>query len=722
MMSSGGWDGQDHHMGGASDDDFGHFLDMSNIGDGMQFDFNSFQNGSDNQTLMASQDHANPMMHPGHAHAHAHSHSHSHSTDSMTLTTTSTPQTATPTTTVPSQMMPISAPNTDPISTIDAQIQYLQQQKFLQQQRQLQEQRNAYFTTQNHSVPPTPQSLEMPPGSGHFYSHPDHLPQAHDLYDSSSLHQRPLKERHDMAFTPLVSPAVTPLDPHFSVENAFAMPGAYFSPLTSPALHAQNDSNSVYDASTHSDNSPVAMDLEPAAAAAAAAAAATLELSKKARKNSAAKSRSKGVRSSPITKPQRRKAGPSPAIVSHVLSEVDETGSHGQLPPGAENDSTMLPLPAASMLTDGSEENASVSPENLTDMPPPPVPSRKPSNSRKGTGSAGKSPYMRPQGAANAHVTSDPSTSEPWSTPPAQAHPATPASIMRLPASRSKKAAVGQHEQTATDSIESLELPESHFKSASSTPTPRESPRIVPSTERTSTAPPTRQKPPPSPAATPRRSGTASASQSPMIQPGGPSGARRTPQLGPQVAPHTGRKRSTGSAHASPALLPRISPSIKPLLPGGDSKMPEASHQLLMSKSNYQNILEGNQVPGVTYPSELSSHLTSKRTSHKIAEQGRRNRINSALQDLHDVNDQPQTLHERVDGYAKHAVRGGTVVCSEDNVVLGRSRDPSRSRNPTSAPALTLILILSLSLSLSLSLDRTGCCPSTDRQDPVHER
>jgi hypothetical protein len=51
-----------------------------------------------------------------------------------------------------------------------------------------------------------------------------------------------------------------------------------------------------------------------------------------------------------------------------------------------------------------------------------------------------------------------------------------------------------------------------------------------------------------------------------------------------------------------------------------------------MSKSNYQNILEGNTVPGVSYPSELSTNLTSKRTSHKIAEQGRRNRINSALQ------------------------------------------------------------------------------------------
>jgi hypothetical protein len=55
---------------------------------------------------------------------------------------------------------------------------------------------------------------------------------------------------------------------------------------------------------------------------------------------------------------------------------------------------------------------------------------------------------------------------------------------------------------------------------------------------------------------------------------------------------------------------------------------------MLATKSNYQNILEGNTVPGVSYPSELSTNLTSKRTSHKIAEQGRRNRINSALQEI----------------------------------------------------------------------------------------
>ena len=61
---------------------------------------------------------------------------------------------------------------------------------------------------------------------------------------------------------------------------------------------------------------------------------------------------------------------------------------------------------------------------------------------------------------------------------------------------------------------------------------------------------------------------------------------------------------------------------------------PETSALLLASKSNYQNILEGTHFPGVSYPENLSTNLTSKRTSHKIAEQGRRNRINTALQEI----------------------------------------------------------------------------------------
>jgi hypothetical protein len=60
---------------------------------------------------------------------------------------------------------------------------------------------------------------------------------------------------------------------------------------------------------------------------------------------------------------------------------------------------------------------------------------------------------------------------------------------------------------------------------------------------------------------------------------------------------------------------------------------PEASALLL--KSNYQNIVEGTHKQlGLSYPAELSTNLTSKRTSHKLAEQGRRNRINNALVEI----------------------------------------------------------------------------------------
>lgn len=69
----------------------------------------------------------------------------------------------------------------------------------------------------------------------------------------------------------------------------------------------------------------------------------------------------------------------------------------------------------------------------------------------------------------------------------------------------------------------------------------------------------------------------------------------------------------------------------------------EDTHALLLaSKSNYQNILDGTVVPGVSYPTSLSTNLTSKRTSHKIAEQGRRDRINTALQEMQALLPSPQ--------------------------------------------------------------------------------
>ncbi|GJN77948.1 phosphorus acquisition-controlling protein [Purpureocillium lilacinum] len=648
-MASAAWDGQDQHMAAAGDDEFNQFLDMSgmaNMGDGMQFDFHGFQDST-----------AQPMMAQSRQHQQHDSIMADSDPSHMIPRSDGLLQNHTPamtTAAMPAQMMATSAPS-DTISSIDAQIQYLQQQKYQQQQRVLQEQRATFFSNHSHSVPPTPQSLEMAPGSGQFYSQPEQVARQ-GVYDRG-YHQR-VAEQQDMAFTPLVSPAVTPLDPHFNMDNAFTVPGAYFSPLTSPALHAQNDSSSAYDHSTHSNNSPIEMDLEAPAIAPAPSAQ---DLSKKARKNNAVKARGKAsIKSSPITKPQRRKTGPSPAIVSQVLSEVDERNIRSA-------DQGLLPLPATS--TDGSEENASVSPENLTDMPPPPVPNRR---------STSKSPYIRPQNggpqqpqprsakAEQPQPQPQPQQQQQQQQPVVQQqpHPATPASLMKLPATKDKGPPTsGQEEHMVTENIESLELPESISNNRPlmpiNTSLTSPSPRIEPISARNSTL-----QPLPSPGI--RASGTASASASPQLRPGssGPA-ARKTPQL----ASRNSRKRSTGSVHASPALLPRISPNIKPLLPGTPGLSAEdTASRLLMSKSNYQNILEGNTVPGVSYPSELSTNLTSKRTSHKIAEQGRRNRINSALQVMAGLlPDQP--VIEGTEEADKKDAKGSSMANSKASVV-----------------------------------------------------
>ncbi|KAG8421218.1 hypothetical protein J3458_003113 [Metarhizium acridum] len=654
MMASAAWDGQDQHMASATEDEFNQFLDMSgmgNMGDGMQFDFHGFQDGP-SQAIMDQ-----------HQHQHQHpQHQHRQQADAIMgdadpshiiprsdgLLQNHTPAMVT-TAGMQAQLLATSAPS-DALSSIDAQIQYLQQQKFHQQQRQLQEQRATFFANQSHSVPPTPQSMEMPPGSGQFYSQPEQMSQR-TAYDRG-YHQR-MSEQQDMAFTPLVSPAVTPLDPHFNMENAFTVPGAYFSPLTSPALHAQNDSSSAYDHSTQSNNSPVEMDLE--APAIAPIAGSSTDLSKKARKNNAVKARGKGVKNSPIAKPQRRKTGPSPAMVSQVLNEVDERNA-----PSA--DQGLLPLPATS--TDGSEENASVSPENLSEMPPPPVPARR---------STSKSPYIQAQNGSSQQPTPRSLAEEQREKQQQQPHPATPASLMKLPASKAKKPLamnqeqIDQEQHTVTENIESLELPES----ISNRPlAPINTSLVSPSScMEPNSAKSTSQQPLQSPNT--RTPGTASASQSPQLRPGssGPS-ARKTPQL----ASRNSRKRSTGSVHASPALLPRISPNIKPLLPGTPGlSMEDTASRLLMTKSNYQNILEGNTVPGVSYPTELSTNLTSKRTSHKIAEQGRRNRINSALQVMASLLPDPQKLEddeaEKKDSKSQNNVPNSKASVVENAIV-----------------------------------------------------
>lgn len=435
-----------------------------------------------------------------------------------------------------------------------------------------------------------------------------------------------------MSFTPLVSPAVTPLESQFPMDQAFTVPNAYFSPLTSPALHAQSDPMVMFErglsTTTTTTSSPEGMDLESNPPPSSGPVSG--DLSKKGRKPNAAKTRARGsVGKSPITKPQRKKTGSTPLMNAQTLSELTgEAGKPAELP-ARPSKKTRQKEPsgfASNSSTTGitDSENDSVSPEALSEMPPPPLPK---------TRSAKPSPCLQPQ--SNATPTMAPTVVP---QPTGKPSPATPASLMRLPSpnNANKSNAPAGSDPMSSENIENFELPESvssnTFKKPTLAPLSTQSPRIRSPASETASGTASSFQPLPSPIFA-KPGAAASASQSPQLTPGS-SATTPNPRKTPQLAPRSGKKRaSISSSHVSPALRPRISPSIKPLLPGG-LRAEDSASQLLASKSNYQNILEGNKVPGVSYPSELSTNLTSKRTSHKIAEQGRRNRINSALQEI----------------------------------------------------------------------------------------
>jgi hypothetical protein len=87
---------------------------------------------------------------------------------------------------------------------------------------------------------------------------------------------------------------------------------------------------------------------------------------------------------------------------------------------------------------------------------------------------------------------------------------------------------------------------------------------------------------------------------------------------------------------SSATLIPkRPKPNVARPLKLDNSDNYSAAQTLMESKSNYQSMLDG-AYPSVVYPEFLATRKTSKRTSHKIAEQGRRNRINNALQEIQD--------------------------------------------------------------------------------------
>ncbi|KAI4264126.1 MAG: hypothetical protein L6R42_000763 [Xanthoria sp. 1 TBL-2021] len=495
-------------------------------------------------------------------------------------------------------------------------------QLFEQQQQLLHQypQHPSYGPSYNghHVVPPTPNSIEMHGGHAQ-YQHLVPNNHARAMYE-----QQRRQPKGQAAFTPLVSPAVTPHDAQFQYQD-YSVPSEFFSPLTSPALEAQNHGSqrSVYSAVRGSDTSdttsPIDMNIDPSLQPFVASAA-----RKPRRRTSSTAQRNppqRAVRQSPSMKPQSKKKQLSstsipPKRVTGIIEDAENarTSSHTY-----QQTRSKGPISRSHE----SSEAESISPEPLSEvlMPPPATPK---------SASASKSPQIVP-------ATSGP---QPAPMPATDDKPATPSSLMRIRNAARRSTGSALKEQTSVleaqleQTMEAMTSPET---SKASSKRPALTPLRTSDTHDDETTPTmsARKTPKIAPTSAPVTA-TGSSFTSPNLNPmGSPNGSLHT-RRGDALANGRGGKKRTNSSsvQVSPALRPRISPSIKPLLPDGGHVSAETSALLLASKSNYQNLVEGTHLPGVSYPETLSTNLTSKRTSHKIAEQGRRNRINTALQEI----------------------------------------------------------------------------------------
>ena len=369
-----------------------------------------------------------------------------------------------------------------------------------------------------------------------------------------------------LTFTPLVSPAVTPLDEAFQYPS-YAAPTDAFSPLTSPALRAQNQQlggqRSVYGAARYSDTPDAVSPSDQNAdytVPPPSSTPVTLRKSKRKTSSASTKNPTRVVRQSPAMKPQRKKHSASTIIPPKEVSGIIEEARKAKQAQGVEG---KLPFP----YSQDSSGADSVSPEPLSEilMPPPATP--------KST-SASRSPCLNAkQGQPRTATTKD-----------ATGEAATPASLMRI-RKQGKKSNGYQHRSTslkeqtslgqesAEQTMEDIILPD--LAGTSKRPALRPINTTEANKDEQTPALPANKDPVNGSVSAPiTATGSAfpSPSASALASPTA-TGINRRGDL-----KHRGRdpkkRNSQSSVQASPALRPKISPSIKPLLPEGGSLSP----------------------------------------------------------------------------------------------------------------------------------------------------
>lgn len=359
-----------------------------------------------------------------------------------------------------------------------------------QQYHQMYQQMSHAFHQQ---VPPTPVSAEM---HGAKYG------------TSIDKQNQIMFDRQQASFTPLVSPAQTPLENAWGVPD-YVVADEFFSPLTSPAIEAQQNY-----ASASTTASPVDLNSDPTAHENSAIA------SKKGRKklnpSSRAAAAARSLKQSPAMRPATRRRQASQNSPPAQRPGMTAARSH----PGSRL------LPGSSSQAVSSED--SVSPEPLSEalMRPPPVPQ-------------GKSPTgilrLRSE-SGNA--------------------PATPAMLMKIPGNQTKvdPPIDGAKTPSLPEVMEDIALPDA----AAELPA-----RVLPEIN-TNVSHDDDQSTPTLSAKTPKLSADSTPRSTGMKA----SNASQENLSKPSRGGRTNKKRqSVSSAAISPALRPKISPSISPLAP-----------------------------------------------------------------------------------------------------------------------------------------------------------
>ena len=188
MDSSVTWSGQDPSLTSASQDDFQQYLDlgMGSLSDSISFDF-PYDGGQSNEQIL-QQDSGDAMDTRMDTAMDVNVGALGHKDTMMRAPMPSMTTESSTHPTITGTILDHGLSSSNSLVELDAQIQFLQQQR-QHQERQLQEQQQRnFYALQSRMVPPTPRSIEMHSANNQFYPQSD--PQQQTMYERYQMRMK----------------------------------------------------------------------------------------------------------------------------------------------------------------------------------------------------------------------------------------------------------------------------------------------------------------------------------------------------------------------------------------------------------------------------------------------------------------------------------------------------------------------------------------------------